>query len=953
LNLGRTVALKLPLLDSKEAEARFLREGRALAALRHDHVVIVFEADKSARGPYLAMEYLPGGTLRDRIRAAAAERQYLSLDQLVTWGTAIADALYHTHREGITHCDVKPGNVMFDREGRPKLMDFGLARVSGAAEPSPPGTIAGTFGYMPPEQSSGGEPDFRSDLFSLGVVLYEMATLRQPFQGRSRAELVQSIKSGRFTPPNRLRPELGPEFDRIIATLLSVEPRRRYQSADVLARDLKSFQAERESFMAAETVAAAQKGEKPSPEAIRAHLEKILAFLSNSPNSKKLLRYVVEETLAGREEGLKEYTIAIGVFEKGEDFDSNVDNTVRREANRLRQRLDTYYNGPGHADEVRIQIPKGAYRPVFRFQKQEPEPAPAPGPAGSPWWLNFWRGVRDRPKAIVATAASAGAALALYLWIAPLIPPRQPAERHLVILPFTALGPHASPEELRRGILLFVTGKLSEFEGRVKSFEVEPADNVLDSGVESAAKACRGFGATLVMTGSIELSSGSKTRMTVTLLSCGRAQPKTVSSKINDVESGSSIFLEDSIVNIAIKMLHLPESVVSSSGRVEPQAEDFYLQGRGYLSRGDPDNAILQFQQALDLDSQHALAHAGLGEAYLSKYEITKQPPYIDMAKMNCRQALQINNEIASVYVTEGKIEAANGHYSDAVQEFKSALQIDSEDAAAYAGLGAAYYAQGYVKEAEDTYEAAIRSRRDWSTYRDLGVFYFTRGRYTDAEKAFRYANNLAPDNAEVLFQLGRVLYELGHSRDAEADLKRSLGFKANARAYNDLAAIYFYEGRYADAVEPQEKAVALSPRDGELLGSLARTYKWAGRSKESSAAYPQAIQLLREQLEINPQDAQLRALLALFLAETGNLSMSRKEAKQARQTAPQNTEVLFVLLMTYEIGGDRKSALDCLGTIAQNGQIMAEICKRPELESLRRDAGFAKLTGGSACATK
>src|SRR5215471_1196063 len=204
--LERTVAVKvLPerLASSPEARQRFEREAKTISTLSHPHICALYDVGREGDVEYLVMEYLEGETLADRLL-----RGPLSLEQTLRWGMEIADALDRAHRQGIVHRDLKPGNVMLTKSGV-KLLDFGLAKavapaaVSGSSHSVLPtqagsnltqeGTILGTFQYMAPEQLEGREADARTDIFAFGAVLYEMATGRKAFSGRSQASLISSI----------------------------------------------------------------------------------------------------------------------------------------------------------------------------------------------------------------------------------------------------------------------------------------------------------------------------------------------------------------------------------------------------------------------------------------------------------------------------------------------------------------------------------------------------------------------------------------------------------------------------------------------------------------------------------------------------------------------------------------------------------------------------------------
>jgi tetratricopeptide (TPR) repeat protein/tRNA A-37 threonylcarbamoyl transferase component Bud32 len=242
LKLGRLAALKFlspHLVDSAEARTRFLREARSLSALSHPHIATVYEVDEADGAPFLAMEYLPGGTLRLRVEAAKSAGMPVDEAKILDWGIGLAEGLAHAHSKGIVHRDVKSSNAMFDEEGRIKLTDFGLAKELTGADVSATSNVVGTVGYMSPEQISGGHVDHRSDLYSLGVVLYELATGQLPFAASTPGEMVNKILSTDPPSVGAVRPDVPPALDRVVGRLMSKDVGERYQSAQDALHDLQ------------------------------------------------------------------------------------------------------------------------------------------------------------------------------------------------------------------------------------------------------------------------------------------------------------------------------------------------------------------------------------------------------------------------------------------------------------------------------------------------------------------------------------------------------------------------------------------------------------------------------------------------------------------------------------------------------------------------------------------
>jgi serine/threonine protein kinase/TolB-like protein/Tfp pilus assembly protein PilF len=253
--LGRLVALKfLPheLSRNPAALQRFEREARAASALNHPNICHIYEINDEHE-PFIAMELLEGATLRQRIAGRTTP-----VDELVAIAVQIAEALDAAHAKGIVHRDLKPANVFVSDRGHVKLLDFGLAKVSPAAfsdsdtemevitDPTvlatTPGMLQGTVMYMSPEQARGEVLDARSDLFAMGIVLYEMATGARPFIGATAAVTFDAILNRDPIPPSKLKPDLPEGVERLILRLLEKDPADRYPSAGALLTDLKSLQ---------------------------------------------------------------------------------------------------------------------------------------------------------------------------------------------------------------------------------------------------------------------------------------------------------------------------------------------------------------------------------------------------------------------------------------------------------------------------------------------------------------------------------------------------------------------------------------------------------------------------------------------------------------------------------------------------------------------------------------
>lgn len=247
--LGRDVAIKVlsaGMAHDPDRLARFQREARVVAALNHPHIVTIFSVEEAKGLHFLTMELVGGQPLSSLIRASA-----LPIEQIVEIAIELADALAAAHEKGIVHRDLKPANVMITHDGRVKVLDFGLAKdVSGGSPDdvtltslgnTQAGTVLGTPAYMSPEQIAGRPLDHRTDIFSLGVVLHEMATGRRPFIGNSSGELISAILRDDPSPVTDSRPDLPGHLARIIQRCLEKDPRHRVQTARDVANEFRDL----------------------------------------------------------------------------------------------------------------------------------------------------------------------------------------------------------------------------------------------------------------------------------------------------------------------------------------------------------------------------------------------------------------------------------------------------------------------------------------------------------------------------------------------------------------------------------------------------------------------------------------------------------------------------------------------------------------------------------------
>ena len=311
--LERTVAVKVltaHLSSSDELRQRFEREAKTISRLSHSHICALYDVGQSDGTEYLVMEYLEGETLTQRLA-----RGPLPPEQVLRYGIEMAEALDQAHRQGIVHRDLKPGNVMVTRAGV-KLLDFGLAKVvapvgpvsgatslptmQGSPELTQGGTILGTFQYMAPEQLEGRDADARTDIFALGAVLYEMATGRKAFAGKSQASLIGSILKDEPAAISTIQPMAPPALDRVVKICLSKDPEDRWQSAHDIAAELKWISEGSQAGVAAPAAVSSKRRSRERVAWIAAALAALAAvafavgYFQRAPVPARVLRFQID-----------------------------------------------------------------------------------------------------------------------------------------------------------------------------------------------------------------------------------------------------------------------------------------------------------------------------------------------------------------------------------------------------------------------------------------------------------------------------------------------------------------------------------------------------------------------------------------------------------------------------------------------------------------------------------
>jgi len=557
--------------------------------------------------------------------------------------------------------------------------------------------------------------------------------------------------------------------------------------------------------------------------------------------------------------------------------------------------------------------------------------------------------VRARPAVLASLLIGMVALIALTLWIYRAGKPGLLArQQRVAVLEFDNIGGDPAGRAFCEGLMEIVSSQLTELERFQGSLSVVPASDIRRDKVTSARDAQRDFGVTLVITGSAQRSPGG---LNLTINVVDARQLKQLRSHSMFIPQTDPVSMQQGVITQITRLLDMqlrPEAQrrFASGATPVPGAYDFYLQGSGYLLNGAAatDQAVTEFQHALDRDPNYALAYAGIGQAYWNKYVSTKNTDWIDKAWQACRRSVELGPGLAEPHIALAVLNSGTGRYDEAVRESRLATQIDPLNDRAFAELARALDASGQPDQAEATLKQAISLRPGyWNNYARLGILYARHGRYSDAEGPFKRVVELAPDNPAGYTNVASIYHLEGREAEAERMLKQSIEVRPTPKAYADLATVYFFQHRYADAVPIMEKVVGKGTRDYMQWGNLGDAYRWApGYADKSKPAYLRAIQLAEEAVKVNPRDASALSSMALYRAKLGDTTAALQLAQKAVSAAPDDKSILFKAAIAFELAGQRKRALEYLGQAVQGGYSLSEIEIEPELNELRKDPGYS-----------
>ncbi|MGB8325347.1 MAG: protein kinase [Candidatus Acidiferrum sp.] len=520
---------------------------------------------------------------------------------------------------------------------------------------------------------------------------------------------------------------------------------------------------------------------------------------------------------------------------------------------------------------------------------------------------------------------------------------------HVAVLPFDTAGNDPEIQAVAQGLMDSMTSELSNLSSVQQSLWVVPSSVVRSRKITDPSAAARELGATLVVKGSMQ-RTGQTVHLTVDLIDAKNLRQ--VGSASLEDRAGDIAALQNEAVSRLARLMNIKvtaEMLRATGGTVAPAAYESYLQALGLMQRydkpGNLDQAIAALNNSVKSDPRFALGYAQLGEAFRLKYQLDLNPKWLEEAKANSQKAIELDDHLASVYVTLGRIHELSGNHDLAVQEFQRAIALDPRSPTALGGIARSHEMAGHIPEAEAAFKQAAALRPDfWDGYEELGLFYDRQNKYPEAIEQLRHVVQLTPDNAQAFSNLGAIYVDTSDPKyhpDAEMALKRSIELSPSYAAYANLGSLFYDEKRYAESASAFEKAVDLNPENPAVWDWLMNSYEWMNQKDKAAQALDKAFFLASRDADLKPRDASAQVLLGSLSAKKKMPEKALGHTQTALILAPEDPDVLENAAATYELVGDRAHAIDYAQKALQKGFALDRMKNDPDMQGVLADPNF------------